>query len=260
MKARAGGFTQIELLVAVGLFAIIMTVLAFALGQTVKVWNHSWGDDESIRELRRGRQRLDQELSATGFSFLSRADGPTTLVGKDGDALWFLSAHDPATGEFLVKSDGTPDWSCNVLYYAVCPTNLASFGFTGPGLASGGYEVACPYKVLVRKVIDSQPGPGETLLTDVAPYLDAPAGVDTSSLGGPGLVRAEIVCSRLLSFRVATDDVVGEVSVDLRGVALRRALREVAVGSLSLESGAYTSQLQFSVFPANGGPLATPTP
>ncbi|MCA9797126.1 MAG: hypothetical protein KC910_35190, partial [Candidatus Eremiobacteraeota bacterium] len=152
------------------------------------------------------------------------------------------------------------NWCCNILYYAVCPTNLTSFGFSGPGMNSGGYEVACPYKVLVRKVIDAEPGPGETLLPDVAAYLDAPTGVDTSGLGGPGVVRAEIACSRLLSFRASTDDVVGEVLLDLRGVAVRRALREVAVGSISLESGAYTSQLQFSVFPSNGGPLPTPTP
>jgi hypothetical protein len=181
----------------------------------------------------------------------------------DGDAVWFLSPVDPANGQVLRTESGRPHWQRNILYYCTVPAlhqELYGFECTG-GTDAQGYEVYCPHKVLVRKVIDNPPATGsaetdpmEKLLTpaEVARYLTRPQRFDLPS-GEPGVEEATIVANSLVSFRVAlspSPQAPGEVAIQLSAAGVEMARGNINVGSQSLDD--FLRVLSFSVFPPTG--------
>ena len=116
----------------------------------------------------------------------------------------------------------------------------------------------------MRKVIDtgvattpaSDPATDmETLLANPSAYLTRPSGYDTSTmLTEPGLSSVRVVASRLLYWNATLGKDPSwseEIELDLRAVAIREARRATAVGTASLATGPYTSQVLVGVFPMN---------
>lgn len=260
--SRKRGLTLIELAVAVGLFSLLMLVVAALFARTADVWRSINSADTAHRELRKARAALGRDLALANPARLSRAPVPSSLGGgPDGEALWFLSPVDPASGQLVHKQDSSqPFWQRNILYYLVVPDDHdATFGMSCIGAPGpNGYEAACPHKVLIRKEIDSgvatipsDEATEEVLVSDIAPYLTRPAGYDLSGMSEPGLQEARIVAVNLLTFESAATGVAGEVTVDLRAVAIEEARREISLGTLVVYAGPYTRLGAFSVFLQN---------
>lgn len=260
---RRRAFSLIELLLAGSLFAIVALLSFLLLRRGTGLWKELIETESAGLELAKAANSLQSDLVRTSINQCSLTNVPPSLAGggPDGSALCFLSAHDPATGELVLKPDGTPFWQRNVLYYLVVPNSHSGlFGFDcSGGIGPGGFDDHCPHKLLIRKVIDSGPTTTptgnpvtdeETLLSDVSAYLTRPAGYDMALLQSEmGVERAEVVASRLLIFQVSLHP--REVEVDLRAVAIKDAQSQVAVGSVALSSGRFTSLRALSVFPMN---------
>lgn len=262
------GLTLAEILVSTGVFALLLVVLTASVVQGEQAWRDTSAATRAERSLKRAVEAVREELAMTSFAQIRTRPVPGSLAGTyDGDAVWFLSAVDPASGRFQRKADGSPRWMRNILYYLVVPQNHAAlYGYTctgGPG--ADGYDDRCPHKALVRKVIDAGAAtttddstPEEVLLTsaEVAGYLTAPSGLDVSGMiGEPGLENARLLAHELLGFRVflapEPSDFPTEVQVDVRGVAVASAEHLVGVGTRSLSEGRFTLGYGFSVFPSN---------
>ena len=253
------GITLVELVVGFSVFTLLMVVLAAALTRSQEVWRRANASNSSQVELRKAFWALDRDLKETTFETVRATTGPVSLTGFDGDAVWFLSAQDPTTGEFLRTDDGHPLWQRNILYYAVVPDQHRQLhGFDCAGGADGdGYETFCPHKVLLRKVIDNPPGAAgpvvgssdQELLLDVSPYLTRPQGYAPST-GEPGLESVTIAAKNLIEFRASLEPNPGwngEVSITLSAARIEEASRLIRVGSEPLDSFAQT--FSFSLFP-----------
>ena len=257
---RLRGITLIELVVGFSIFTLLLVVLAAALNRSREVWRRANASNSSQTELRKAFWTLDRDLKESTFQTVRTSTGPISLSGFDGDAVWFLSAQDPTTGEFLRTDDGHPRWQRNILYYSVVPDQHGqAFGFNCAGGADAdGYEAFCPHKILVRKVINNPPGAAgptigsedQELLTDVAPYLTRPQGYTISTSGQPGLESATIAAKNLQSFRAALEPNPGwenEVAFTLGATRIEEASRTHRIGSEALDS--FTQTFNFSLFP-----------
>lgn len=261
MKRR--GVTLLEMMIALSLFSVIGLLLAFAFKQAGQIYGSVSGSTDTRTVLAKAQAALARDLERTSFSSVNVATGPTSLGPFDGDVVWFLSAIDPVTDMYLRKSDGTPFWQRNILYYSVVPNNHAGlFGFNCSGGADvAGYEVQCPHKILIRKVIDSgavtiptdESTEEEALLpAQVAGYLSRPNGYDTSGFSEPGLEQVSLPAANLLSFRARlapNPEWPREVLLNLDAVAIKTAQRELRIGSVALDETRFTSRLSLSHFP-----------
>lgn len=273
-KARARGVTLMELMIVLVLTGIIFGITHVVLSRVIDSWWRVNANQESEQQLYRAQVILERDLRAASFELepdratvgVRKAPAElNTLSGADGDVLWFLSAVDPMSGNFIRKDDGTPFWQRNVVYYAVTPLGLSDLGFQGSGHAVGGYEVACPFKILVRKEIDSgaptSSDPSsevETLMTyaELAPHINRP---NKYSCAGMGAANASVkpISANVLTFRADLDPPLRGVSVDLRCTAIDRARREGGLDrDLSVEPS--TTQLAFTLLPPNRPPPPEP--
>ena len=249
-----------------GIFTLVMIVLVSLFNQSLAVWRTSSGSDTAMREMRKVRATLERDLVLSRPGLVGRAQvaDHTGGGGKDGEALWFLSPVDPTTGQIARKTDGSPMWMRNILYYLVVPANHdATFGMhCNGGVGPGGYDDRCPHKLLVRKVIDAggatiaaDEATEETLLADPTPYLTQPAGYDVSGLTEAGVEDVRIVANSLLMFSSATAPPPAaagpEVAVDLRAMSVAEARREIQVGTDPGATSRFTLQSPFSVFLRN---------
>ncbi|MGE0491033.1 MAG: type II secretion system protein J [Vulcanimicrobiota bacterium] len=255
------GFSLPELLTAVGLFSILAIMTLLLMTRGMEHWRHRSGGQTVALSLSSASRRLEADLGLAGASTINLANGPASLAGgaADGQALWFLSAIDPLTGEFAHDLDGNPFWQRNILYYLVVPQRHQQlYGYDCQG-GSAGLDDFCPHKILLRKVIDSgvptdpttdPEASQEQILTDITPYLTRPDGLDISAMNGEaGLESVEVVATRLLYFEVTRTG--SEVVVDLRASSTPNLERSLRVGSVSLRSRPETSQYRRSFFPAN---------
>ncbi|MCE7870856.1 hypothetical protein DYH09_10805 [bacterium CPR1] len=260
------GTTVLELLLGMGLFTLMMVVLVGLFNQSLLIWRTTSGSDTAMRELRRVVAALDRDLALASPAMLSRTQVVDHLGGggRDGEALWFLSPLDPATGQLARKPDGSPMWMRNVLYYLVVPANHDTvFSMSCPGGAGpNGYDDRCPHKLLIRKVIDSGPptlaadeASQEELLVDVSAYLTQPDGFDLGAMAEPGLEDKRVIANNLLMFQtLSAPPPVGaprEVAVDVRAMSVEEARREIRVGLEAGASSRFTLQLPFSVLLQN---------
>jgi len=234
---RFQGYTLVELVVSVSTALILFAVTHALLQSSQKTWNRVSGDENVAGQLLSAESWLRRDLFGASYSALRTAPGPTTLVGRDGDALWFLSAIDPDTGRFMRNDDGTPRWQRNILYYSVIPSSIAT-DHSGPGIDEGGYEVSHPYKFLVRKVIDQG-----TLLSDVTSYLEAPVGY---SFPSGDFESVNIISRGLLSFQVATEDDLKQVELSIVAANAQEAGKVFPLGSRSLMNPQFLMLRQFT--------------
>jgi type II secretory pathway pseudopilin PulG len=264
LRRSARGLTLIELIVSISLFSLVGLLLAGSFVVAAGVWRTTSASTDSQRALTKAQDDLDRDLKRTSFASVRTALGPSSLGSPDGDAIWFLSAVDPATGDFMRKVDGTPFWQRNILYYTVVPNNHPTlFGFTCSGGANAdGYEVQCPHKVLVRKVIDdgvtTDLADESTVETSIAAsaistYLTRPSGYDTSAmLGESGVSDVSLPSTNLLTFRaqVAPDpEWQREVRLELGAISILTAGREIQIGSVPLDGTRFYSEVLLSIFP-----------
>ncbi|MEW6277233.1 MAG: hypothetical protein AB1758_01325 [Candidatus Eremiobacterota bacterium] len=251
-----------EVLVAGFVFSLLLGVAVLLFRHSTQVWKHASSAEGARHGLSSARAALERDLRLSDPALVARADVPTSLGGgPDGQALWFLSPVDPATGEVVRKQDGYPFWQRNILYYLVVPSNHdAVFGVACAGGAdpADGYDDRCPHKVLIRKVIDdgvpttpADEATEEALIADITPYLTRPVGFSTAGMTGePGLELKRILGGGFLKF--STRSVTArEIAVDLRSVAFGEAARNLRVGQVSLVQGRYTHRLDFSVLLRN---------
>lgn len=239
---KRSGFTVVEALVALSLVAIILVVTHLVLQQSQQSRRKLSGDQGASQQMFKAEGWLKRDLRGTAYNALTTTPSISSLTGADGDAVWFLSAIDPTTGQFMRDTQGHPAWQRNVLYYCVVPT-VTKEPFTGNGVDEGGYEASHPYKLLIRKVIDSP-----TLIGDISPFLDAPNGYVFSSTNHESV---SIIADRLLSFRVTTEDTLRQVKLILRAANLETARREFAIGSKAILDPRFTLERSFEVYPEN---------
>lgn len=253
------GFSILEVLTAAGLLTLVTLVALVALRQTVRVWHNISGRDQASLQLRRAALRLERDACRASTAQMGLQPGPASLPGggSDGDVFWFLTPV-AGDGEVYQLSDNSPFFQKQILYYLVVPQGVDSLagGPVNAGSDADGYEDRCPYKLLIRKVIDlgSAADPTdeatlETLLTDPAPYLTRPNGFEVNfMLSEPGVEEVEVVANHLLQFRVRRGvDHARELEFDLRAVRIDEARREVGLGPVSLAEGPFTLQNLVSV-------------
>ncbi len=256
------GTTVLELVIGMGIFTLIMVVLVGLFSQSLAIWRTTSGTDTAVRELRRVTAALDRDLALASPARIARAQVADHLGGggMDGEALWFLSPLDPATGQMARKLDGSAMWMRNVLYYLVVPANHdAVFGMScSGGSGPNGYDDRCPHKVLIRKVIDSgvptlvgDETSEEELLADVSAYLTQPDGFDLSTMAEPGLEDKRVVANNLLMFQTVTAPPPAaaprELAVDVRAMSVEEARREMRVGTDAGADSRFTLRAPFSV-------------
>ena len=228
----------------------VMVLATFVILQSsISTWRRVSGNQGAEAQLLKAEGWLRRDVRRTAFGALNSADSVSTLTGKDGDAVWFLSAVDPNTGAFVRNADGTPRWQRNILYYLIVPTGQNTTGFSGTGINDSGYEVSHPGKVLVRKVIDNNPDPAEeVLLDDISSFLEAP---QDGSIQAPNSESASLVAVNLLGFRVETDDTLKRVDLVLQAARLEEQQHKFAIGSQSLLDPLYLLERRFEIFPEN---------
>lgn len=261
------GVTLVEALLVLTITSIIFAVTQLLLARTIDTWWRVNANSDAQQQLYKAQNFLERDLAAaayeteTGRETIRIQKAPAELVhltGADGDVLWFLSAIDPVSGEF-VRKDGEPFWQRNILYYCVTPTSLNTFDYLGAGTSVDGYESACPFKVLVRKEIDfgdpttSDPSSQEEPLisySDLIAYLDRPDGYNTASMARAN-VAVRPISGNILTFRTDFVPATKGVSVDLRATAIERARREGRIDSRDLSIDPATQQLVLTLFPPN---------
>lgn len=240
------GLSLLEAMLALGLFTLLGVIGAYALRGSIQVHNRVSSQQAAEQSINRAVSRLDRELLAASAFELDTADVPAHLGGGglDGQAVWFLSDVDPATGQSMRTLDGSAFWQKTILYYLVVPNNHAALcGYTCAGgvAPSGSYDDRCPHKVLVRKVLDvgSNTDPtdettAETLPGNVNAWLTQPDAFDVSGLAGePDVEQVEVVAGDLLWFTVEV--AAPEVTVTVKAAPWSDLERRLAVGSVSLE-------------------------
>lgn len=265
-RQSSRGFSVVELLISFVVFSIAMAVLAVTFVASQRLLAETTGSSDASQQLRRAYLNLEREIRSSAFDRVRVQSGPAAPgPGFTGDVVWFLSAEDPLTGIRARGSNGRSLWQRNILYYTAIPTNhSALYGFNCAGGAnSEGYDVYCPHKVLIRKVIDHGPATTptnesseETLIdpADIGTYLSAPTGFAVP-LSGAGTQQATVVAPSLLTFRASKAPIVAavdqEISFRLQATSLIDLGKSVAVGSTDLERAPQTESMDFSVFPEN---------
>lgn len=258
----------LELTVGVGIFSMVMLLVMGILTESFRLSSRANSQTATEEVLFKVHNRLSKELTNTGRArTVATSVGPATIAAvPDGDAIWFLSFINPATGD-PVFDDGAlggevaePVWQRNIMYYSVVPSNHdALVGQSCSGADGGeGYEDQCPHKVLVCKVIDLPDGPDgkEPLLNSSAGYLDRPNGLDVSGMSGPNVESVRIMGTNLLTFRAELTSQPpplerDEVEITVRASSLNEARKLVAVGSVPLSVEKSTIEQRFSIFPKN---------
>jgi type II secretory pathway component PulJ len=262
------GVTLLEVMLVMVITALIFGITQALLASTIDSWWKVNANADAQQQLYKAQSFIERDLEATAYEreptreTIGVEKAPSALVhldGSDSDVLWFLSAIDPVSGRFQRKTDGQPFWQRNILYYAVTPTSLNSFGYLGAGTNVDGYESACPFKVLIRKEIDfgtptiiGDEGSAEPLMTfpEIVPYLNRPNGYDTSNMSAPA-VSVRPISGNILTFRADFSDLTGGIRIDLRATAIDRAKREGQIDTRDLSQDPATQQLEVTLFPPN---------
>jgi type II secretory pathway pseudopilin PulG len=260
MMYRSRGLTLVSLMVASSIFALLFAFGLKSFHQSSQVWRKVSSQTDVSAQLRRATMLIQQDLLTASSEQISTLPGPTTLTGYDGDAFWFLSALDE-NGNFVRKSDGSPFWQRNVLYYTVTPDirEVALFGSGGANI--DGYEAHCPYKILVRKEIDhaaptdlTDESTSEELISeaDIAFYLTRPSSYQLKGLDSePGVVSLKFVSKDLVSTRCSLDS--GAVNVTLIACANERAKKHAGFGRGELTGQPFLHEVNLTLIPRIGG-------
>lgn len=241
-------------MISLSVLVAILAITHLIFSRIQQTWNRVSGDQGAGAQLQKAEGWLRRDLALASFDGMRVAPGPTSLSGKDGDAVWFLSAIDPTTGQFVRHSDGTPHWQRNILYYSVVPRNLADAEFQGSGMAVGGYEVSYPYKLLVRKQIDfgtptsTSSTVSEEMIPDITPYLERPDGLDFKA---NDCEEVTVTANHLLGFQAGPDPALRSLRVVLQAAGMEEARREFAIGTRTLTDPRFLLERRMEIFPEN---------
>lgn len=239
-------FSLLEVMFAVSFFSLFSLILFYALQSTSKVWQRTSARDAAMRQIVRARSFLSRDLmngSGRPNQSASAHVGPSLSAGWDGDALTILSNENNST-PWNINTTGGSVLTREVTYSLFVPTNVnARYGGTFPGLADvQGYEDACPYKWLVRRV-DPAPPPASP-----NPEAAVPTNWTTTLLSRPSTLTSTSttqVVATLHSFRVLSNGPQWEF--ELRAVAVEEARRKLALGATLLGSSPYVLVQRFAV-------------
>ena len=265
-NSRLRAVTLIEMSVAMGIFSLLGLLLAASFSKSHDLWQRVSGGSDAQHSLRKVRNRLTRDLNRTSFESVGTMNGPSSVGPFDGSALWFLSPIDSTTGEFVRTSTGTPFWQNHILYYAVIPNNhneLVGYDCSG-GPDDEGFEVQCPHKLVIRKVIDNGPLADPTdertielPFQEADPqieeadilnrYLTRPNGLDTSAmLSEEGVVDVSIVSANILSFQASIAPDPGqprEIRVETASVSIPSASSTIRIGQEPLKGTVHESRV-----------------
>lgn len=257
---RVWAFSLAELLMAMTIFAIIITFSFVYLERTKRLWNRVESSASAGQNLHKVVSRLYKDLYNVGKSGVgTKANG--TGDAKMGDALWMLSAIDSVKGEFIRSDGGKPLWQRNILYYLTVPQDHDS----RYGVHCAHWARYCPHKIMIRKVIDSGPpttptsgaGEVEELIApaDIDQFLTRPIDLDLSFPGEVsfGLESTEFVAASLLDLRVTLSGVslVDEVVVDVEAPLLAESSKRISIGSQKFPEQGMTLIRRAAVIPVN---------
>lgn len=226
----------------------VLTAVTFLiLRGSMTTWQKVSGSQDAATQLVRAEAWLKRDLDFTEFDQLQTGPSLSNLAGRDGDVVWFLSAYDPNTGQYVRDTDGRPVWQRNIVYYCVIPDGLPATVHSGTGIDDGGYEVSHPAKLIVRKVVDLEPDPTvpEPLIPDVTPYLERPTG---AVVNAPNSESVTIIGRDFLSFRVSKNNNLRSVDVVLQAARLKDRQLEFAIGSESLIRPGYLLERRLQIF------------
>lgn len=254
VAGRGRAFTVPELLIAAVLFVLLTVLLALALQQATRLWLFNSSHLDGSRQLRLASTRFEDELSMARLEKVAVGQVPSTLnsAAFDGDAIWFLSHINPHDGKAYLKTNGTPFWQCNILYYCITPSDVSM----PTGRDADGYEDRCYRKMLVRKVIDLN-GPSdpkneatqEQLIPadDLKLYLTVPDGKGNTGGERGEVLKTEIIATRLLYFKATTDPIHNNVVLDMRALSEDEAGKAAGGLDRNLLDSPYTLQNLLSV-------------
>ena len=263
MNSSRRAMTIAEVLVSIGLFSMLMLLAATFANQGQQLWRSVSGAGDANLQIKKAARLLNQDLTESNFINMATTTVPASLApAKDGSAIWMLSCVNPTTGAPVLKSDGSPFWQRNVLYYIVIPQGVSMVGEAD----SRGFEVRCPNKVLIRKVIDSgnptTPASdpvvdSEKLMSasEINNYLTRPVGKNISAMSSePNVQDVQLLAHDLLSFEAdlrPDEDFLTEVQIVLRAVNFESARKDGGIGNASLRDSIHTLTLLLSVYPRN---------
>lgn len=234
------GTTLAEALVSISVFALILVLVGMVLAKGFTAVTVANARRDAEISLNKAYLSLKKDLESAGTGFVDHKRAP--LPGG-GDALWFMSAKNPADDNkdtnFIRSADsGAPEWQTHILYYLARPAKYASI--------SGGFNPAldtdttgdffAPHKFLVRKVINA-PGDPETLLSPskIDPYITTPADYSlTPFQAETNVLDFKLVADKMLSFEV--DVAESTVEIRLSATRLNEAGRSLQIGNVSLKS------------------------
>jgi hypothetical protein len=254
-NASCRAFSLVEVGITLGLFTLFLLVFYAMLQGSQSLWSRNSSSQDALLQLQKVRGALEADLRETRISRLKVRDG------RD-DVVWFLSAHDPTTGEFLTDDDGSPYWSYNILYYMAVPTDHDQLF----GVTCAGTDNRCPHKFLIRRVIrrspwadsDLEPVPLEQAIfqNKIDEFIDLPTGyaLGFPTPGGdpPCVVKSELVATGLVAFQVqkaAESPWDNEIQVKVGAFQLDKAGQKIRLGQDDLTESPFTEWMVFSVFP-----------
>lgn len=260
------GFTLPELMIAMTVAFVLVGGGYFMLNMATDVYRKVSGHEDGALQMKKVARKLQKDL-LTGNPSLTNIAIKSGPLGNTGDVVWTLSSASgsAASGPTNNTESGAPFWQRNVIYYPARPT-----GDTCAGVVDAdGYEVGCPHKIILRKVVDSAPTTlplveGGNSSTDkekilepdqIGAYLTRPAGLGiTAMLGEPAITDIEIVGVNILTMRVEKDpepNSPGEIKITLQTFNELAGARTTNVGSTDLSNHAKTLTHVISVFPRN---------
>lgn len=258
MRGRSGGgFSLPELLVVCAVFAGFLVMVFGLLQSGMGTWHQTSSSQDTHFQLNQASSRLMEELSLSSVEQMDIAAVPH-LPGTEQRAIWFLSAIDPATGEFARTDEGEPLWQRNVIYYLAQATDHDTLF----GVKCDAADTRCPHKFLIRRVVDagpatapdSAPSSEERLMTpaQVLGYLKQPTGHGLS-LARPTAEKDELIAQGLLDLQIVLgpDRWPDEVMITISGFSAQEAGKKFALGRQDLKDTSYTHTVVQSCFPGN---------
>lgn len=261
VKRRApGAFSLTEVLVATTIFSFVVLFSAIYMDRSRQLWRQVNANQDAGQTLRKASLNLRESLTdASGKDFETVDNGMGSA--RMGQAFWFLSARDPATGQFVTADDGRPFWQKNVLYYLTVPQDHD----TRYGVNCQQFDRVCPHKILLRKVIDrdnpttptSAPEDEETLMTEAEAqeHLTRPATLDLSAMEALAtVVEVDYVCGHLLDMTLTTevqDGKLVEAEVLIEAGLIEATRNRLAVGRDEFNAGAYVLSKSVGFVPRN---------
>lgn len=254
------GFTLPELSISLSIFVLFLLVFAVLMKSSETVFHRTESSHDALLTLQKVRGRLEPELRQSLFKRVRSTD--LTGYGR-GNAIWFLTAREPSTGEMFRDEVGAPVWRYNVIYYTAVPTRHDELF----GVSCADDEGSCPHKFLIRRVVrksDWTTGPldatpTEEILRDsgLNDYCVRPDGYGLNLTGGSHEeISTELIATGILDFTAELGSAApweNEVQVRIATFDLEKAGQKMRLGQENLLDSPLTSWMLFSIFPEHGG-------